>query len=113
MIHKSFLCFPIMLVCCLGCNPSGPSPKSVPNAKPTNPGGMARSEIELRLKNTLRLSTIQLTEESKGHYVGTGTSANGTIFNLTVTQSENEIKWTYSDESGGNKGEGSFSETQH
>jgi hypothetical protein len=70
---------------------------------------LKKAEIEAKLKDKLKLTTIQLTEMEPDRYEGTGTRADGTTHKIKASYSQtkkdglskNELKW----ETEGPKGE--------
>jgi hypothetical protein len=51
-----------------------------------DPGSMTQSEVEARLKDTLNLKVVSLTARPDGGYTGTGQTADGTTYAITVDQ---------------------------
>ena len=77
-----------------GCNASKPGP-------PNSAGSLTLAEIEARVKASLKLSEIHLAEEAKREYAGTGLGLNGAKYQIKVTQGDNEIRNTWTDDRGG------------
>ena len=73
-----------------------------------NPGTWSKSEVEARLKVTLKLKEVSLTENPEGGYKGTGTAEDGTKYELTVTHDEKEGKLSYKAKSKKGEEHGAF-----
>jgi hypothetical protein len=60
------------------------------------------------IQDRQKWATVELTEESKRQFVGTGTGTDGVKYNLKVSQGDDEIRWEWNDEGG--RGQGNASE---
>ena len=88
----------IAICSCLGCG----QPSS---GRPKTPGELGRAEVEEKVKENLNWEELHLTEDSKRKYSGSGTSMGGERYNITVTQDDDELRWTF-DDGKGNGGTG-------
>ena len=60
------------------------------------------------MKDALELKDVSITEKPDGGYKGTGIAKDGTKYELTVTQDENEKKLSYRAKSEKGEFEGGF-----
>lgn len=72
-MHRSFAMATACLVLAVGGCANGP-------------GSMSKSEVEAKLKDTLGLDSVSLSEQPEGGYAGTGQGADGAKYTITVAQ---------------------------
>ena len=76
-----------------------------------DPGWMSKADIEVKLKETLELRDVSLSESPDGGYTGNGIKDDGTKFTISVIQKENgKLLWYSATDDRGNLKAGGFQE---
>jgi hypothetical protein len=76
-----------------------------------DPGSMSKADIEVKLKETLELRDVSLTESPDGGYTGSGMKDDGTKFTISVIQKKNDkLLWYSATDDRGDVKAGGFQE---
>jgi hypothetical protein len=90
------LLMPVLLLvasCLTACNSSS-------NPMQTRLGDLGKAEIEARVKESVKLSELSLTQAEKGVYTGTGKDAEGATYKVKVTQETDKISFEAENDKG-------------
>jgi hypothetical protein len=66
----------------------------------TRLGDLGKAEIEARVKESIKLSELSLTQAEKGVYTGTGKDAEGATYKVKVTQETDKISFEAENDKG-------------
>src|ERR1700752_3990902 len=73
-----------------------------------SPGQLSKVELEAEIADRLKLRDVTLVEQGGGRFTGTGTDAEGKVFQLEVTQEQRRLSWktTYKSQDGSSTSQG-------